>query len=527
MNMSEFTTEQVNPEQQNLDESFDELDMEFSEQSDEKEQNDLADRPSYRRFRGLRPHTEEEADNNVDAELVSLVDGAQSIEVISHSEIQAYKAHDEAITRRYEHADIAIRDVNQRAKDMHTTLIEQVNEDITSAKELFKDRREQIDALADSMINAINQMRAREIEKEKSTQNGSIAESERMEARADDLLEGNQDAIKKIYSEIEKGQTYQRKLEKQRDDSITLFNELVARKDQREIDLATTEDNLSTYKEKLSLKEARREELFEEETMLKAEERNERETLAGPAINALLTNYGALPEGTVEDGVRQETSQAIKDSVKSIKNGVQSAELSRILGNLKKCNEKQDHNAESIAHLGDVIDESELQINMINDELQQITLQLAQLKAKLDGPLTSTAMDIETHSADAMHVAEVFEAIIHGDTTAVSGNVIPGPLHHVWDNMVAYQKAIERRENMEDNTNDWKPPVFEINIFSALGGDPDSDPTLADEREMQEVINSKASQLLVGAESINIMGQIAAKGVFNRGMTVRFGKKAK
>jgi hypothetical protein len=473
---------------------------------------------SFRRFRGVRQPAEIYSDTANEAEIAIVVDMNQQIEAISADEIATNEKHDETINGFYEAAKHSVIDIHEHAERMHTVLSNQVQANISEAHARYVDRTEQIDALVDSQIAALEQQRTRAKKNEQLVQAGSIAESERMQQQADSLLASNLDAIKRVASEITGGQAHQAKLEQQRNNAIAEFNDLVIRKDIRETDLAATEKKLDMFKEKLSLQEERRDELFEEETKLKAKERSERETLARPQIDEFMLDW--TPEDPAQD-----LPQGIVDTIKSIKNDVQSVELSRILGELDVCIEKQRHNARSIANLGDIITQTELQINTTTDEIQELTLRLTQLKAKLDGPLTDMSIDLQAHSADVVKVATIFKTILQGDTTQAAKQSIPGPLHHVHDNMVAYKKAISPSRNEQT---DWEPPIFTTNTFSALGDylDDEPAPTLEGEQAMQQTIEQGSEQIRM-AKTAGLMGTIAGRKLFKPGLKFELRDKVK
>ena len=477
------------------------------------EQNNSQETTLVRRFRNIMRPSEAEVVEIEVIEPEAPVDIYQHFEVISDDLIKANKKHDLTVARNYELAGSDIENVNEFATSMRTNLYSRVAVEKVEVKKELVSRTEQIDAHYDLMIATIEQRRHRDKQEQNLEYQGALTEANDKKERADELYTGNMHQIDKIKKEIEAAQNAEARIEQERDAETEEFNELVLLQAQLVKDLEKAEKDVEKHKKNLFKFEERQEDLYSEETDLRARERHERKKLAQPAIDQLVIETEVVSEGA-DEGL----PQGVQEAIKNIQNDVESIKLSEILGNLDSCLSKQAHNQKTIDNLVALISQTEFHINNIKDELEKTVRRLNYLEADLKGRLTDQAVEVQAFSAYIQQVANTFSGVLQGDITEIAKQTLPARFEELFNNVVEYtQAAAPNRKEIKP----WQAPTFDKETFDLSFNMNGDEPAPSIEEEAARVVNTKnGAKLLENSKIFKIGGTVIGRTLNKPGVRI-------
>jgi hypothetical protein len=403
--------------------------------------------------------TEEQASEVIDVspDEVMFEDMIEFNEPISEDAINASIIRDELVRSRYTQSAEIIETTSNYAQSNHDKIVNDALKSIEDSEIEYAEWYEQQETAKRLTIQAIEEQFIRNVQHAYIDKTSRIDSSNKIIDDADGLLDSNKRAIANLQRVVEGGIKAQAQHEKNRNRAVETINNLAIEFTQKQADLSRTEAELDKYNVDLFNSEARKDELIDEENTLKAKERTERERLAEPYIRELRNRYATTAE----------SSETIKEHIKSFKKGVMSQDLRDILGKLTDIHEKQQRNKRTIDNNISLVAATELAIEKLKERIEEIPQQIEIAHRAFAVQLETVSPSLEDHSKDSVNVTQTFYAINQGDTTAVAGEAIPAILRPVWVSMGAMQKALTKSNEAAEEI-EWPDDRYDTTILAPL-----------------------------------------------------------
>jgi hypothetical protein len=350
---------------------------------------------------------------------------------VSEDDIKASALRDELVRSRYNESAVTIDSIKISAETHHDKVVADSLQSIEKRKIEYAEYEALERAKARLNIAAIEEQLQMNLQHADLDKEIRIVDLTNIIQDADKLLESNIRAIANLNREVEGAVKAQTQHEQRRSAAARAINGLIDEYEQKQIDLTESEKGLKTFQDALYKTEARRDELMDQKSELKSEERIERNALVEPTLLAL----------RIENAFDDELPENVKELIKTKKQNATSAELSRILGELAEVQEEQKRNNRHLENNVALVAATELNIDQTNARLNEIPALIDYQRSLLATELEKIAADLERHSTDAVVVTQTFEAINKGDTTEVSKEALPPVLRPVWASMKSFQLA--------------------------------------------------------------------------------------
>ena len=353
---------------------------------------------------------------------------------ISEDDIKASALRDELVRGRYGESSATIDTIKTFADIFHTNTTNDSLAAIGLRQAEFSEYETLERAKAQLNIAAI------ETQLQINLQHAAIDTEMRIEdlkntiQDADKLLDSNNRAIANLNRAIEEAVKLLAQHEHRRTLATRTINALIAEYEQKQAALLVSQSGLITFQNALYNTEARRDELMDQKSEIKTDERNERNALVEPFLLAL----------RIDNALDDVLSDAVKELIRNKKQNVTSLKLSKIMGALAEVQEEQKRNAYNLNNNEALVAATILTIEQTNDRLDAIPPLLEHQRQLLAYELEKVASDHERYSTDTVVETETFYAINKGDTTEVSKDAISSVLTPVWTSMKALQTTQTR-----------------------------------------------------------------------------------
>lgn len=432
---------------------------------------------------------------------------------VSEDDIKASALRDELVRGRYKESSSTIDNIKTFAEIFHTNAVN----DSLAAIELREVEFSKFEAVerAKAQLN----IAAIETQLQINLRHAAIDKEMRIEdlkttiLDADKLLESNNRAIANLNREIEGAVKLLAQHEHRRTVATRTINALIAEYEQKQATLLLSQSGLITFQKALYDTEARRDELMDQKSELKTDERNERNELVEPFLLAL----------RIDNALDDVLSDAVKELIKNKKQNVTSLKLSNIMGALAEVQEEQRRNTYNLENNEALVAATILNIEQTNARLDEIPPLLEHQRQLLAYELEMVASDHERYSTDTVVVTETFYAINKGDTTKVSKDAIPSVLTPVWTSMKALQTT-QTRSVETYQVADLPDPEYTTSLLLPLLDFADNP---VDITEISEMVKNRDT-LSRDLDLINDAGLVGRIGrtVFKAGAILNYNAKA-
>lgn len=332
---------------------------------------------------------------------------------------------------------------------------QQADNEVANAEAILAKRSELIITNARLAVESIRRDMQRALDHEKMEAEAHITEAGIKEARAADVLRIAEQTALDLREKIKLGMRGQDQHETERESLFATIEMLQTR--QRALQENLTQDEISLAELQVSIDESNKLEpvLFDEERTLKLKEYAERDRLSADKVNYIHTHYPSEDEGRVSEALVQAIEQARQD--------VDSIELQQIMNALALWQVKAERHMEGVMLHNNMLGQLNLAIHRTKAELEQITVQIANVQAMLDEELADIPTQLQKHSVSTNDVMQAYENLLHGEMTDANKERLAAELQPLYNVLNAQQQSLDAMSNRP--VKEWVAPTFDTEIL--------------------------------------------------------------